>query len=86
MGESQFEEVCSSTVILASGACGGGEGSQRHNMTPLQVDPLDLLGSSKNVVFIVSVVILGLDGAPALCFSDFWGIASHETPTFETTF
>ena len=32
------------------------------------LDPLDPLMNSKNVVFIVRVVILGLDGALALCF------------------
>ena len=48
------------------------------------VDPADPLASSKNGVFIVRVVNLGLDGALAQCFFDFFKDASHETPTFET--
>ena len=48
------------------------------------VDPPDPLENSQNGVFIVRVVILGLDGALALCFLDFFKDASHETPTFET--
>ena len=35
-------------------------------------DPADPAANSKNAVFIVSVVIFGLDGAPALCFFDFF--------------
>ena len=35
-------------------------------------DPVDPLANSKNAVFIVRVVIFGLDGAPALCFFDFF--------------
>ena len=50
------------------------------------LDPVDPVVSSKNAVFIVRVVILGLDGALALCFLDFVEDASYETPTFETIF
>ena len=35
---------------------------------PDPADPVDPLENSKNGVFIVRVVILGLDGALALCF------------------
>ena len=41
-------------------------------------DPVDPVTSSKNAVFIVRVVIFGLDGAPALCFFDFLLTASYE--------
>ena len=34
--------------------------------------PLDPLANSKSAAFIVRVVIFGLDGAPALCFFDFF--------------
>ena len=47
-------------------------------------DPADWAENSKIGVFIVRVVILALDGALALCFSDFFKDASHKTPTFET--
>ena len=32
------------------------------------VDPVDPVMNSKSAVFIVKVVIFGLDGAPAYCF------------------
>ena len=38
---------------------------------PDPADPVDPLENPKNGVFIVRVVILGLDGALALCFFDF---------------
>ena len=40
-------------------------GSDRKLLTPFPEDPLDPLDCSQNGVFVVRVVILGLDGAPA---------------------
>ena len=59
-----------------------GGGSDLTLAAPFPDDPLDPEMNSKNVVFIVRVIILGLDGAPALCFFDFFHTASCETPTF----
>ena len=42
------------------------------------------LNCSENGVFIVRVVILGQNGALALCFFDFFKDVLHETPTFGT--
>ena len=60
------------TVILATGAWKAGP--EQRAMTPDPrdprdpLDPLDPLVNSKSGIFTVRVVILGLDGAPALCF------------------
>ena len=48
-----------------------GGGSDLTLAAPFLLDPLDPVASSKNAVFIVGVVILGLDGALALCFLTF---------------
>ena len=56
-------------------------------MTPDPRDPADPGDpgmSSKSGIFIMRVVTLGMDGALAQCFSDFFEDASHETQTFET--
>ena len=71
---------------MASGACIGG-GSDLTLAAPFALDladPVDLRMSSKNVVFIVTVVILGLDGALALYCFDFCHTASCESPAFGT--
>ena len=52
------------------------------------VDPVDPDANSKKAIFIVRVVIFGLDGAPALCFFDFFkdvlngllGLRPHRAP------
>ena len=70
------------TVILATGA--KKVGREQGAMTPIPVIPviwMDPLVNSKSGIFIVRVVIFGLDGAPALRLFDFFQTASHETPT-----
>ena len=66
-----------------------GGGSALTLLTPFPadpVDPLDPLDCSEIGDFIERVVIFGLDGAPASCFSDFFQTASCKSPTFETDF
>ena len=50
-------------VILATGAWKAGP--EQRAMTPDPRDPRDPLVNSKSGIFIVRVVIFGLDGAPA---------------------
>ena len=63
-----------------------GEGSALTLLTPFpvdQLDPVDPEDCSKIDDVIERVVILGFDGAPASCFSDFFQTASCKSPTFE---
>ena len=64
-----------------------GGGSDLTLAAPFPLDPLDPLDpvmNSKIAVFIVRVVILGQNGALALCFFDFFKDVSRGTPTFGT--
>ena len=69
-----------------------GGGSALTLLPPFPADPLDPLDPvdpqdcSKIGDFIERVVIFGLDGAPASCFSDFFQTASCKSPTFEIVF
>ena len=55
-------------------------------VAPFPDDPPDPRMSLKSVVFIVRIVIFGMDGALALGLFDFFENVSYEATTFETVF
>ena len=61
-------------------------GSALTLLPPFPQDPVDPRDCPQIRDFIEKVVIFGLDGAPASCFSDFFQTASCKPPTLEAAF